>query len=150
MNTPHNSLNAIVLLFTKSSANVSEKYVYSNIESVNATIEGVSNALYSGESGSLTRNTIYKHARAFFLNSVKDVVKPTKYFGGNKFALVVDLRYVNDKDKIGTGRKFINTQDGVYLKIKKKATTNDVTCHVFTVCDCIVRIDSRDYEDMSK
>lgn len=78
VNTPHNSLDAIVLLFTEKGADDLEKYVYPNTNSVEVTIEGVWNALYPGGSGSLIKNSMYRHTRAFFFNGVKNVVKPTE------------------------------------------------------------------------
>lgn len=91
VNTPHNSLNAIVLLFTDDSKN-SEKYVHPNLESVDANIEDVLNSLHSGRSGSLTKNSMYKHARGFFLNGVNHVVKPTEYFGRDNAETIVRRR----------------------------------------------------------
>ena len=38
------------------------------------------------------------------------------------------MRAVNDKNVAGAGRKILNSQDGVLLKISKEATPKDVTC----------------------
>jgi hypothetical protein len=59
------------------------------------------------------------------------------------FALVIDLRSTQD-DTTGGGKKIVNTQSGVLLEIRKKATTADVQCNIFIVSDALLNFVNRD------
>ena len=138
VNLPRRSMNAIVMLF-RDDAKDSEKFVYPNIDSVEISIEGVPNALYTKSMGKHER---YETARDFFLDDINDTITPREFFK-DKFALVIDMRTVNDKNVYANGREILNTQDGVAIQIKKKATTKDLTCYMYVISDAQVSIQNK-------
>ena len=149
VNIPRKSMNAIVMLFWDD-AKDSEKFVYPKIKVIKATIDGTTNALYSGESGGLTKSGMYKAARDFFLDNDNNTVTPRQFFNGNMFAAVIDLRAVNDKNIIANGREIINTQDGVLIEIEKEATSKDLTCYMYVVSDGLVNIQDKNVVRVTK
>ena len=142
VNMPRLSMTAIVLLF-RDDAEDSESFVFPNISNIRATIEGVPNTLYSGGTGGLTRSGLYDAARDFFLDYEFNTVTPVDFFKGNKFAAVIDMRAVNDKTVVLSGRKILNTQDGLLLEITKEATSKDLTCYVYVVSDAVIDITNK-------
>ena len=68
----------------------------------------------------------------------------------DKFALVIDLRTVNDKHVFANGREILNTQDGIAIEIKKKATTKDLTCYMYVVSDAQVSVQNKNMVRVSK
>ena len=98
----------------------SEEYLFLNIESVKVTIEGVPNAVYSQ---GILKNRLYSEAKRVF-NRVQDYYRfiTITEFYNSKFALLMDLRVIEDNSRHGAG-KVINTQSGVLLEITKLATT---------------------------
>ena len=124
VNLPRKSMNAVVMLF-RDDAKDSEKFVYPNIEKVEVSIKGVPNALHTY---ALQKYGMYKAARDFFLNYEFNTVTPREFFK-DKFALVIDMRTVNDKYVIANGREILNSQAGVAIEITKKATSKDLTCY---------------------
>ncbi|CAB3999703.1 Hypothetical predicted protein [Paramuricea clavata] len=126
INIPRKSMSAIVLLFTTTIINDSEQYIYPNIDKVNLTIEGVPNAVFSQ---GLPKNRFFEEAKRFFCpmceKSMADEYMSVSRFFDNGFALVIDLRSTQD-DTTGGGRRIVNTQSGVLMEIKKRATTADV------------------------
>ncbi|CAB3997732.1 Hypothetical predicted protein [Paramuricea clavata] len=133
INIPRKSMSAIVLLFTNRVRTDSEEYIYPNIDKVNLTIEGVPNAVFSQ---GLPKNRFFEEAKRFFCpmceKSMADEFMSISKFFGNGFALVIDLRSTQD-DTTGGSKKIVNTQSGVLLEIKKRATTADVQCNIFVV-----------------
>ena len=78
-----------------------------------------------------------------FLDYEFNTVTPVKFFKGNKFTDVIDMRSVNDKNVVLSGRKILNTQDGVLLEITKEATVKDLTCYVYVVSDGVIDITNK-------
>ena len=144
INIPRKSMSAIVLLFTNRVRTDSEEYVYPNIDKVNMTIEGVPNAVFSQ---GLPKNRFFEEAKRFFCpmceKSMADEFMSISKFFSNGFALVIDLRSTQD-DTTGGGKKIVNTQSGVLLEIKKRATTADVQCNIFIVSDALLNFANRD------
>ncbi|CAB4040770.1 Hypothetical predicted protein [Paramuricea clavata] len=144
INIPRKSMSAIVLLFTNRVRTDSEEYIYPNIDKVNLTIEGVPNAVFSQ---GLPKNRFFEEAKRFFCpmceKSMADEFMSISKFFTNGFALVVDLRSTQD-DTTGGGKKIVNTQSGVLLEIKKRATTADVQCNIFVVSDALLNFANRD------
>ncbi|CAB3991354.1 Hypothetical predicted protein [Paramuricea clavata] len=136
INIPRKSMSAIVLLFTNRVRTDSEEYIYPNIDKVNLTIEGDFLKI-----GSLKRQ------KRFFCpmceKSMADEFMSISKFFSNGFALVIDLRSTQD-DTTGGGKKIVNTQSGVLLEIKKRATTADVQCNIFVVSDALLNFANRD------
>ena len=146
VNLPRRSMNAIIMLF-RDDAKDSEKFVYPNIENVDVSIEGVPNALYTKSMG---KHEMYDSAKAFFCEFGKDSEITPREFFKDKFALVIDLRTVEDQDIFANGREILNTQDGVAIQIKKKATTKDLTCYMYVVSDAQVSIQNKNLIRVSK
>ncbi|CAB4031794.1 Hypothetical predicted protein [Paramuricea clavata] len=144
INIPRKSMSAIVLLFTNRVRTDSEEYIYPNIDKVNLTIEGVPNAVFSQ---GLPKNRFFEEAKRFFCpmceKSMADEFMSISKFFTNGFALVIDLRSTQD-DTTGGGKKIVNTQSGVLLEIKKRATTTDVQCNIFVVSDALLNFANRD------
>ena len=65
---------------------------------MDVTIDGRPNAVYSN---GIRTNYLYREARRVFY--VKDTNMTEKKFYDNKFALVIDLRSVDDNDAVGAG-----------------------------------------------
>ncbi|CAB4005170.1 Hypothetical predicted protein [Paramuricea clavata] len=144
INIPRKSMSAIVLLFTNRVRTDSEEYIYPNIDKVNLTIEGVPNAVFSQ---GLPKNRFFEEAKRFFCpmceKSMADEFMSISKFFSNGFALVIDLRSTQD-DTTGGGRRIVNTQSGVLMEIKKRATTADVQCNIFIVSDALLNFANRD------
>ncbi|CAB4001519.1 Hypothetical predicted protein [Paramuricea clavata] len=144
INIPRKNMSAIVLLFTNRVRTDSEEYIYPNIDKVNLTIEGVPNAVFFQ---GLHKNRFFEEAKRFFCpmceKSMADEFMSISKFFGNGFALVIDLRSTQD-DTTGGGKKIVNTQSGVLLEIKKRATTADVQCNIFIVSDALLNFANRD------
>ena len=47
-------------------------------------------------------------------------------------------------DKTEYGKKIVNTQCGVLLEVRKKATSAPVFCHIFVVSDALANFVNRD------
>ena len=149
VNIPRRSMNAIIMLF-QDDAKDSEKYIHPNLKTVKATIDGSTNVLYSGGEGALTKVGMYEGARDFFLDNEQNTITQEQFFCDNKFALVIDLRTVSDKNVIANGREIINTQEGVVLEIEKSATTKDLTCYMFVISDALINIQDKIVTRVSK
>ena len=132
VNIPRRSMNAIVMLL-RDDAKDSEKFVFPNLKDIKVYIDGTTNALYSGGSGILTKSGMYESAQDFFLDYDNNTITQEELFGDNKFAAVIDMRAVNDKNVTANGREIINTQEGVSIEIEKEATSKDLTCYMFVV-----------------
>ena len=58
----------------------------------------------------------------------------TKHLTGNKFGLLVDLRSIADTTMHGSGKRLVNTKDGVQLEIERTGTgSSSANCHVFVI-----------------
>ena len=120
-------MKAIVLTFTKETGRAgSEDYLYHNIEEVKVAIEGNPNIVYSQ---GINKNRFYSEVKRV-LNKVEDYDRFMSFqsFYKDLFALVIDLRSIEDNMKHATGKKIVNTQSGFLLEISKLATTVDVMC----------------------
>ena len=144
INIPRKSMLAVVLLFTNKVRTNSEEYIYPNIDKVNVTIEGVPNAIYSQ---GLPKDRFFEEAKRFFCPTCEKVMADefmtiSKFFSSG-FSLVIDLRSTQD-DTTGGGRRIVNTQSGILLEIKKRATTADVQCNIFVVSDALLNFVNKD------
>ena len=140
INLPRKSMKAVVLLFGNKTITNSEEYVYPNIESVKVTIERIPNSVCSE---GIPKSRFFEEAMRVFKLDSKDQFMSIQKFYKDHFALVVDLRTVNDSFTSGNGKKLVNTQSGLLLEIKK-ATTANVMCKIFVLSDGLVNIVNRD------
>ena len=138
-------MNAVVMLF-RDDAKDSEKFVYPKISKVEVSIEGVPNALHTH---ALQKYGMYEAARDFFLDYEFNTVTPREFFK-DKFALVLDMRTINDKYVVGNGREILNSQAGVAIEITKEATAKDLTCYMYVVSDALVNIQNKNIITVSK
>ena len=93
----------------------------------------------------MVRSEVYDEARRFFgttTDTSNDNLSKLEFLK-NKYAIVIDLRTVDDENTVHSGRKLIGTQSGVLLEIEKSATSVDLLCHVFVVADGHIVISGR-------
>ncbi len=111
--------------------------MFPNIETVKVTIEGTPNQIYGQ---GIPKNRFYDEAKRLFGNGAENPLITLKSIYKNHFALVVDLRNMEDNSVYQTRRKLTSTQSGIQLEIQKKVTTADVDCHVFIISDGIIQV----------
>ncbi len=143
INVPRRSMRAIVILFKHADTVDSEEYIFPNITKVDVTIDGRPNAVYSNGIGI---DDLYREARRIF--HVKDTNMTEKKFYDNKFALVIDLRCIDDNDAVGTGHNVTDTKSGVQLIITKEATAKDVIGKMYALSDAAVTIINGSYSNL--
>ena len=147
INIPRKSMKAIVLLFRNKTITDSEEFLYPNISEVKISIEGIPNSIYSQ---GLPKNRFFEEAFRIFhrgYESCESVMTLEKFYK-DAFALVVDLRTINDDFVYGDGKKIVNTQSGIQLEIKKKAITANVKCHIFVLSDGLLNILNEDLDSI--
>ncbi|CAB4024906.1 Hypothetical predicted protein [Paramuricea clavata] len=137
INVPRRSMKAIVMLFTNKTRTGSKEYANPNIEKVRVTEECVPNAVYSQ---GIPKTRLYEEARRLFGTDEISHQTLTSFFKDKKFALVIDLRTVNDSNTYGNGAIIQNTQSGILVEITKKATTANLVCYMFVLSDGVIRI----------
>ncbi len=135
INVPRRSMRAIIMLFRHADTVDSEEFVFANIKRVDVTIDARPNAVYSNGIGI---DDLYREARRIF--HVKDTNMTEKKFYDNKFALVVDLRCVDDNDAMGAGYNVNDTKAGIQLIITKEATTKDVKGEIYVLSDAAISV----------
>jgi hypothetical protein len=113
----------------------SEEYIFPNIKRVDITIDGRPNAVYSN---GIKTNDLYKEARRVFHVEGSDMTE--KKFYNKKFALVIDLRSVDDNNVMGAGSNINDTKSGVQLTITKDVTTKDVKGEIYILSDAAASI----------
>ena len=142
INIPRQSMKSIILLCTRKTPTDSEELFNAEVEKVKVTIEGNPNSVYSQ---GLVRSEVYDEARRFFgtTTDANNYNLTKREFLKSKYAIVMDLRTVNDENVVHSERKLIGTQSGALLEIEKLATTVDMLCHVFIVADGHIEIKGR-------
>ena len=131
INAPIKMLNAVVVLFKEVDGTDSERLVSANIERVDIDLEARTMLRNDG----LREEDLYQEAcRLFGKKDCLDGMNKKK-FETNAFALVLDFRTVNQNNVIASGIKLKGTQNGLKIKIKKRATTKDRNVYVYTLAD---------------
>ena len=139
------SMKGILLLFVKpytAGARDSEEYVFPDFKKVSVTINGSPNMLYNN---GIENEDAWRQASRFFM---KEKHKPQhmtlqKYYAGDKFGLLIDLRSMSSQQMHGSGTRLVNTTDGVQLEINRSTGKGPFNCHVFVISDSsIFKIDS--------
>jgi len=68
----------------------------------------------------------------------------TKFYTGDKFGLVIDMRSMVNQEMHGSDTRIVNSTDGVQLEIERKKSpqkdAGDVKCHVFVISDSQLNI----------
>ena len=73
----------------------------------------------------------------------------TKFYTDDKFGLVINMCTMADQSMQGTGKRIVNSTDGVQLEIERKAEgSGDMKCHVFVISDSQFNIMDRQLESV--
>ena len=59
---------------------------------------------------------------------------------------MIDLRSIEGTNNTGNGKQIVNTQTGVLLEIKKKATSVNINCNIFVHSDILVNFVNHDLQ----
>jgi hypothetical protein len=105
-------------------------------------IEGKPNAVYSQ---GLTPENFYNEAKRLFgtANDTCDDNKGVRKFYRDKFALVVELRAVDDSATVGSGRKLLGDNPGILLEIETDGMSEDIFCNIFVLSDRFINISEK-------
>jgi len=85
---------------------------------VEVTVNGASNKVYS--QGMKTRDMWEEVNRGF--GKENSLMTPNDFYAGDKFALFIDLRSVEDNALHGSGLRLVNTKEGVQLVLNRKTS----------------------------
>jgi len=149
VNTPKRSLKALLLLFVEpytAGARDSEKFIFLDLTKVSVTVNGAPNKLYSG---GIEGKDMWEEARNLFVKEKNKTehMDITKFYTGDKFGLVIDMRSMTDQDMHGSGTRIVNTTDGIQLETEQKAEgSGDVKCHIFVISDSQFNLMDRQLE----
>jgi len=73
----------------------------------------------------------------------------TKFYTGDNFGLLIDMRSMADQEMHRNGRRIVNSTDGVQLEIERKAEgSGDLNCHVFVIADYQFNVMDRQQESV--
>ena len=145
------SMKGILLLFVEpytAGTRDSEKYIFPALKKISVTVNGSPNMLYNN---GIESQDIWSEVGRFFM---KDKYKPQhmtmeKFYTGNKFGLLIDLRSMASQEMHGTGTRLVNTTDGVQLEIERDGKgTGTVNCHVFVISDSQFNIIDRQLDSV--
>ena len=148
VDTQRLSLKAIILLFEDPytpGARDSEKFIFPDITKVKVSVNGRPNMLY--DSG-LEARDLWEQAYRLF---GKEKSKPQnmdmkKFYTGDKFGLVIDMRTTRDQTMHGSGKRVVGSSEGVQLELDRKAEgSGTMKCHVYVVSDAQFNIMGRAY-----
>ena len=144
------SMKAILLLFVKpytAGARDSEEYVFPDLKKVSVTINGSPNMLYNN---GIESEDAWRQASRFFMQEKHKPQHMTlqKFYAGDKFGLLVDLRSMASQEMHGSGTRLVNSTDGVQLEIERKAGKGPFNCHVFLISDAQFNIQNRQLDSV--
>jgi len=145
------SLKAILLLFIEpygAGARDSEKYVFPDLTKVSVTIKGWPNMLYNN---GIEGKDMWEEAHRFFVKEKNKTehMNITKFYTGDRFGLVIDLRSMADQAMHGSGTRIVNSTDGVQLEFERKAEgSGDVNSYVFVISGSQFNIEDRQLESV--
>ena len=138
VDTQRRSMKGILLLFVEpytAGTRDSEKYIFPALKKISVTVNGSPNMLYNN---GIESQDIWSEVSRFFM---KEKSKPQhmtleKFYTGNKFGLLIDLRSMASQEMHGSGTRLVNATDGVQLEIERAAKGKEqVNCHVFVISD---------------
>ena len=145
------SMKGVLLLFVEpytAGTRDSEKYIFPALKKISVTVNGSPNMLYNN---GIESQDIWSEVSRFFM---KDEYKPQhmtleKFYTGNKFGLLIDLRSMASQEMHGSGTRLVNTTDGVQLEIERDLKgTKTVNCHVFVISDSQFNIKGNQLESV--
>ena len=127
----------------------SEKYVFLDLMKVSVTINGSPNMLYNN---GIESKDMWEEARCFFVKEKNKTehMDMKKFYTGDKFGLVIDMRSMADQTMRGSGNQILNSADGVQLEIERKAEgSGKVNCHIFVISDAQLNIQNRQFNSVT-
>ena len=151
VNAQRRSLKALLLLFVEpytAGARDSEKFIFPDLTKVSVTVNGSPNMLYNN---GIEGKDMWEEARNLFVKEKNKTehMDMTKFYTGDKFGLVIDMRSMADQEMHGSGTRIVNSTDGVQLEIERKAEgSGDVKCHVFVIADSQFNLMDRQLESV--
>ena len=145
------SMKGILLLFVvpySVGARDSEKYSFPDLEKVFVTINGLPNMLYNN---GIESEDAWRQASRFFM---KEKHKPQhmtlqKFYAEDKCGLLIDLCSMASRKMHGSGRRLVNTTDGVQLEIKRSTGNGPFNCHIFVILDAQFSIMNRQLDSVT-
>jgi len=147
------SMKAILILFTESytaGERDSEKYIFPDLTKVKVTINGKPTMLYSE---GIEAKDMWEEVERFFVKEKNKTenMNLTKFYTGNMFGLLIDLRSVRNQEMHGSGTRIMNSTEGVQLEIDREAKgSGNVNYHVFVISDSQLNIMNRQFVDVEK
>jgi len=151
VNTQRMSLKALLLLFIEpynAGARDSEKFIFPDLTKVSVTVNGSPNMLYNN---GIEGKDMWEEARNLFVKEKNKTehMDMTKFYTGDKFGLVIDMRTMADQSMHGSGTCIVNSTDGVQLEIERKTEgSGDMKCHVFVISDSQLNLMDRQLSDV--
>lgn len=150
INPQRRSLKGILLLFVEpytAGARDPEKFFNPGITKVCVTVNGSPNMVFNN---GLEGRDVWREVERFFGTSGKTAyMNMKKFYSENKYGLLVDLRTMSSHDLYGSGRRLVNTKDGVQLEIERKGSgSGNVNCHVFVISDALMNILGRQLDSV--
>ena len=94
---------------------------------------------------------MWEEARRVFVKEKNKTehMNMTKFFTGDRFRLVIDMRTMADQAMYGSGKRLVNSTDGVQLEIERKAEGSSiVNCHIFIISENQFNIMGRQLESV--
>ena len=151
VNAQRRSLKALLLLFMEpytAGGRDSEKFIFPDLTKVNVTVNGSPNMIFND---GIEGKDMWEEASRFFVKEKNKTehMNVTKFYTDDKFGLVIDMRTMADQSMHGSGKRIVNSTDGVQLEIERKAEgSGDVKCHVFVISDSQFNIMDRQLESV--
>jgi len=144
VNAQRTSLKALLLLFVEpytAGQRDSEKFIFPDLKKVSFTINGSPNMVYNN---GIEGRDMWEEVHNLFVKEKNKTehMDITKFYTGDRFGLVIDMRSMVNREMHGSGTRIVNSTDGVQLEIERKKTDvkGDVKCHVFVIADTQLNI----------
>jgi len=94
---------------------------------------------------------MWEEARNLFVKEKNKTehMNTTKFYTGDKFGLVIDMRSMVNQEMHSSGMRIVNSTDGVQLEIEWKTEgSGDVKRHVFVISDYQFNLVDRQMESV--
>ena len=145
VNPQRRSLKAILLLFIEpctAGPRKAKKYVNPDTTKVSVTVNRSPNRIYNN---SIEAQDMWREISQLFQpKEVASRMDLTRFYTDHKFGSIIDLRSMADTTMHGSGVRFVNTKDGLFLAIERKPSgSRNLKCHVFTISDSQMNIMDR-------
>ena len=151
VNAQRRSLKALLLLFVEpytAGARDSKKFVFPDLKKVSVTVNGSPNMFYNN---GIEGKDMWEEARNLFVKEKNKTehMNTTKFYTGDKFGLVIDMRSMVNQEMHSSGMRIVNSTDGVQLEIEWKTEgSGDVKRHVFVISDYQFNLVDRQMESV--